>query len=152
MPAIPDLRNKINQPLHRIDPPTNARPETLGIARLRRPEVGSAPISSSDPTPPRRAQIPERYIRLEPLALSAYDDNPVLNEHGAAQIPCGPESGRRLGHARPEPSCRREAAQKTSSETNCASFTFGHPQNDRSGQGADQVNDHPNCLCFDASG
>lgn len=33
-----------------------------------------------------RTQIPEKYRVLEPLPIIVYDDNPVFNEHGAAQI------------------------------------------------------------------
>jgi hypothetical protein len=33
-----------------------------------------------------RTQIPETYLILEPQPLSAYEDDPVFNEIGAAQI------------------------------------------------------------------
>jgi hypothetical protein len=86
MPVFPDPRNRINRPANGIDPSTTAHSQPLAIVPLHRPEVESAPGSSSNPSPPRRTQISERYIRLESLALSAYDANPLFNEHGAAQI------------------------------------------------------------------
>jgi len=49
----------------------------------------AVPVKISKPAAPRAAQrteIPATYISIEPKPLSAYDDNPVLNEQGAAFV------------------------------------------------------------------
>ena len=36
--------------------------------------------------PAQRRELPASYLALEPKPISAYDDNPVFNELGAAQL------------------------------------------------------------------
>jgi hypothetical protein len=69
------------------------RPKTLAELQAAARAVPAPPpaaeVENSPPqTPqaPHRREVPEKYIRVEPKPLSAYDDNPVLNEDGAAFV------------------------------------------------------------------
>jgi hypothetical protein len=63
-----------------------SRPQPAKAAPV--PQSAAVVEASPAPTPhaPHREEIPARYITVEPKPLSAYDDNPVLNEYGAAFV------------------------------------------------------------------
>ena len=72
LPPISELRLNLSQPKTRISPPVASE----SFAKSR-----SAPVS-----PAQRCELPATYLTLEPRPISAYDDNPVFNEIGAARL------------------------------------------------------------------
>jgi hypothetical protein len=69
-------------PNPRNNPPSIAQPLSASVSPgpIARPN----PSSPLDSAPSRRTQIPGTYLRLERTPVSAYDDNPVFTEFGAA--------------------------------------------------------------------
>ena len=56
-----------------------------------KPSVPTPAIKAHGTQPPEqrealRTEVPKKLLSIEPKPLSAYDDNPVLNEHGAAFV------------------------------------------------------------------
>lgn len=72
-PIVPPDTSTVPVPLSQASPPSRPADSANTVARPILPEC-------------HRTQIPERYRVLEPLPILAYDDNPVFNEYGAAQI------------------------------------------------------------------
>ena len=70
------------------------RTDVVATGQLQSPQAGASSGSAVDsrsrlPTElgaAHRTQVSERYHVVEPQPLSVYDDNPVFNEMGAAQI------------------------------------------------------------------
>jgi hypothetical protein len=70
-------------------------PHTTPAATAQRKAAGPMPRLAADATPssqpgsasPKRTEVPERYIRLEPIRpMIAIDDDPVFNEFAAGRI------------------------------------------------------------------
>ena len=70
-------RTKPPAPFELQSPP--ASPSSDPAAEARVPQSGHAVVT-------HRGQIPGIYLRLEPQPLSAFDDNPIFNEDGAARF------------------------------------------------------------------
>ncbi len=92
MNEIPDT-----MPWDQVALPTHLRkPEFRGKGSAQPQPAKAVPalrpaVPTKDSQPPeihtaRRTEIPATYLSLEPKPLSAYDDNVVLNEQGAAFI------------------------------------------------------------------
>ena len=72
IPLTPEGRIDLSQPRKGVD--RAAAIQTFAHSQ-------SVPVA-----PAQRREVPAAYLPLEPRPLSAYDDNPVLNEAGAAFI------------------------------------------------------------------
>lgn len=56
---------------------TKSTPYALAVPKPPQPVQAIAPL---------RSVLPGRYLTLEKLPLSVFDDNPVFNEFGAAKL------------------------------------------------------------------
>jgi hypothetical protein len=71
----------LQRPVERSDRPQPAQPTPQATASKTIADSRSVPLA-----PAQRSELPATYLQLEPRPLSAYDDNPVLDETGAAFI------------------------------------------------------------------
>jgi hypothetical protein len=77
------------KPIEELPPISEERIDRSQLEKRADSAAGSETTANSQSVPVARAhsqQLPATYLLLEPLPLSAYDDNPVLNEAGAAFV------------------------------------------------------------------
>lgn len=63
-----------------------SRPQPANAAPAPPPAAKAKDSPPPKPRIPHQTKTPLTYITVEPKPLSAYDDNPVLNENGAAFV------------------------------------------------------------------
>jgi hypothetical protein len=73
-------------PLKEVLPITPEKLERFRASRQRNAPPVPAPPQPAELGTAQHRELPATLLKLEPQPLSAYDDNPVLNEAGAAFI------------------------------------------------------------------
>jgi len=66
--------------------PTAESPQVSLVAAANSVPLDAKTTPMAEYPPPQRMQIPDVYLSIEHPPVSAYDDNPVLNENGAGKL------------------------------------------------------------------
>lgn len=86
MPTIAQLRDQNPLLRPRTNPPAAVQPQPPSSVPSSHPAVDPKASLPSGVSIPRRTQIPAIYLTVERLPISTYDDNPILDGHGAAAL------------------------------------------------------------------
>lgn len=82
------IQQRAQNPLlrSRTDPPAAVQPQPPSSVPSSHPEVDSKAPLPDGVSIPRCTQIPAVYLTVERPPISTFDDNPILNECGAAAL------------------------------------------------------------------
>jgi len=86
MPTRPVIRKDVTRPNPQTKATTTARPQPPPAAPSSEPVVDGKATPFTEHLVALRKQIPEMLLSYEPAPISAYCNNPVLNERSAAAL------------------------------------------------------------------